>query len=358
MNDRVKSDIHSIISGKRKFAFLLGDCCELLELFPENSMDCVITSPPYWKMREYDVRDKNKLIGNEKRPEEYVKRLVHVFHKIKDILKPEGSAWLNIGDKYHNKNLMGMPWRVAFGMQSDGWILRNDIIWDQMKGTQSVKDRLRDVYEHLFHFVKNKTYYYDHDNIRIKPRKKAVVTDKKVITATGVSGVKYRNQIINSAELNELEKEDALKALDEVLGEVKKGELVDFRMTIRGTQRTYHSNSSKFSGRAKELADKGYYLLKSRAKGYLPSDIWRVVPEDKWRKDVHYAVFPEELLEIPIRATCPEDGIVLDPFCGTGSAVSASMNLRRRGIGMDLSETYLNLAKERLQKQAMQRVLF
>jgi DNA modification methylase len=129
---------------------------------------------------------------------------------------------------------------------------------------------------------------------------------------------------------------------------MRRGEVVDFRMTIRGEQRTYHSENKKVSGRAKELNEKGYFIMKMRKTGFLPADIWRIVPEDTWRKDTHCAVFPEELLKTPILSTCLLDGIVLDPFSGTGSTVKAAVNLGRRGIGIDLSKQYSEIATKRL----------
>jgi DNA modification methylase len=148
--------------------------------------------------------------------------------------------------------------------------------------------------------------------------------------------------------LTEQEKANANKALDEVLQELSNGEIVDFRMTIRGEQRTFHSENTGISGRAKELEAKGFYILKMGANGHLPSDIWRIAPEDTWRKDAHYAVFPEELLLNPIKATCPQGGIVLDPFSGTGSTVALAIKLGRRGIGIDLSENYNQIAENRI----------
>lgn len=342
--------ISDVIMGQNKFAFLHGSCLDILKEFPAESIDCVITSPPYWKLRDYDINENvnGHLIGNEAHPKDYVKNLVTVFNEVKRCLKTDGSLWLNIGDKYDDKNLMGMPWRVALAMQDEGWILRNDIIWDQMKGTQSAKDRMRDVYEHIFHFVKSRKYFFDAEAIRIKPQKNAVVVGDKAISATGVSGKKYKEQIQNSPFLNDHEKKNALGALDDVLNMMKNGELVDFRMTIRGHQRTYHSESTKISGRAKELEDKGYFFILMRSHGFLPADIWRIVPEDKWRKDAHCAVFPEELLLTPIKATSRSGGIVLDPFSGTGSTVSAALKLGRKAIGIDLSENYIEIAERRI----------
>jgi DNA modification methylase len=244
---------------------------------------------------------------------------------------------------------MGMPWRVALSLIDTGWILRNDVIWDQMKGTQSCKDRLRDVYEHIFYFVKEKKYYYDHNEIRIQPVRKPKKYNGELVSATGVSGKKYRQQIENSTILSEEEKANAMKALEETLADMEQGKIVDFRMTIRGQQRTYHSDNQNTSGRAKELATKGYFILRMGSNGHIPSDIWRIAPEDTWRKDTHYAVFPEELLINPIKATCPIDGIVLDPFSGTGSTVYTAVKFNRRGIGIDLCEQYNKTAKKRME---------
>lgn len=340
-----------IIDGVDRFEFATGDSKEILKSVPDNSIDCIITSPPYWQQRIYQdyEGELNNILGSENEPQEYIDNLMSIIDEVHRILKPTGSFWLNLGDKFHKKNLMGMPWRVAIAMQDRGWTLRSDIIWDQMKGTQSAKDRFRDIYEHVFHFVKSaKGYYFDTDSIRIIPDKKPYELNGQITSATGVSGKTYFKKIEETTFLTQEEKEDARAALNETLEEMKNGEIVDFRMTIRGAQRSYHSGNTKISGRAKELADKGFYIIKMRAKGFIPSNIWRIVPEDKWRTDVHCAVFPEELLQTPIIATCPVDGIVLDPFSGTGSTVSAAVKLNRRGIGIDISKQYTELAENTL----------
>jgi DNA modification methylase len=290
LDDFIKSD-------NQKYLLLCGDCLAILRNLPDKFVNCAITSPPYWQQRKYKHENGSDyiLIGDEKKHEDYVTNLVKIFSEVKRVLVDDGSLWLNLGDKYHNKNLMGMPWRVALALQDDGWILRNDIIWDQMKGTQSAKDRFRNIHEHIFHFVKQKKYYYAHNEIRIKPLVKAKNKNGVMISATGVSGKKYFKQINESDVLTEEEKKNALAALENTIDEMKKGEVVDFRMTIRGNQRTYHSDHKKISGRAKDLEKNGFYILKMRSTGHLPSDIWRIVPEDQWRKDAHYAVFPEEL---------------------------------------------------------------
>lgn len=336
------------ITDESRYNIVLGDCLSVLKKMDGESVDCVVTSPPYWGMRSYDNADAEAEIGNEDTFDQYLARLITVFDEVKRVLRKDGSFWLNLGDKYVNKALLGMPWRVAIALMDRGWILRNDVIWHQLKGTQSCKDRLRDSYEHVFHFVKSKKYYYDADSIRIKPSRLPYETNGIVTSSTGVSGKKYRKLIQESTELTEREKENAEKALDEVLAEVKCGLVNDFRMTIRGAQRTWHSDNVKISGRAKELVNRGYYIMKMHAKGHLPNDVWNIVTEDTWRTDSHCAVYPEELLRIPILSTCQENGVVLDPFVGTGTTVSAAVKLGRRGVGIDLSPEYVGISRKRM----------
>ena len=353
MSNRAKQLLKTFFNGGGDCLLIRGACQNILPIIPSESVDCVITSPPYWNQRRYDVdaQERRLLLGNEPSHREYTDNLVSVFREVRRVLTKGGSLWLNLGDKYVNKNLTGIPWRVAIALQDDGWILRNDIIWDQMKGTQSAKDRLRDIHEHVFHFVKRKKYYYAADEIRIAPPVRARDRNGAMVSATGVSGKKYREQIANSPDLSPAERRSATQALDDAIDEMRRGEIVDFRMTIRGFQRTFHSDNGNVSGRAKELQAKGHYILKMHSKGHLPSDIWRIVPEDRWRGDAHYAVFPEALLENPIKASCPPCGVVLDPFCGTGSAMIAALNLNRRAIGIEISARYKALAEARLSEE-------
>lgn len=336
------------LNSTENFRFLCGNTIDVIKLFPDSSVDCIITSPPYWKMRNYGKIKSIYEIGGESSLNSYIDKIVDIFKEALRILKPSGSLWINVGDKYENKSLQGIPWRIALPLMDAGWIMRNDVVWNQMKGTQSCKDRLRDSYEHFFHFVKSKKYYYDSDAIRIRPIKQPVISKDKTISATGVSGKKYRTIIADSNNLSQNEKESALAALDKVLEEIRDGEVNDFRMTIRGAQRTWHGNDAALSGRASELKKRGFYILKIRSKGHIPSDIWNIVPEDRWRKDTHCAVFPEELLRIPILATCPANGIILDPFSGTGTTVSAAIKHCRRGIGIELYPEYIEISKKRI----------
>ena len=333
-------------NGTIKTPLLLnGDAMSLLQLLPNNSIDFVMTSPPYWGKREYE----NGGIGLEEDYHDFVKQLVAIFAELKRVLKPEGSFWLNLGDSYSGKGLVGIPWRVAFDLiDNQGWILRNSVIWNKLKGgMDNSKDRLGNVHENLFHFVKQaKGYYYNADAIRSTPRDSKIINGA-VVSATGVSGVRYKQQIKLSAALSDAEKEVALTALEEILSEMHAGSLSDFRMIIRGQQRVTHSDIEKLSGRAKELRDKGFYFLKYHPKGSKPRDVWEIVPEDTQHREIHFAPYPLELCRLPLLATCPEDGIALDPFCGTGTTVIAARNLGRKSVGIDISHRYLELAQER-----------
>jgi site-specific DNA-methyltransferase (adenine-specific) len=237
-----------------------GNALEVLKNIPTNAIDFVMTSPPYWGKREYE----NGGIGLEKDYKDFIKDLAEICAEIKRVLKPTGSFWLNIGDTYNNKELIGIPWRVAFELtDNQGWILRNSVIWNKLKGgMDNSKDRLSNVHENIFHFVKKaKGYYYDVNAIRSKARESKIVNGA-VVSATGVSGVRYKRQIELSTALSDQEKIIATQSLDKMLLDIGTGKISDFRMVIRGQQRTTHSNSEKVSGRAKELKEKGFYFLK------------------------------------------------------------------------------------------------
>jgi site-specific DNA-methyltransferase (adenine-specific) len=169
-----------------------------------------------------------------------------------------------------------------------------------------------------------------------------------VVSATGVSGVRYRRQIELSTALDAAEKAGAMRALEEALAEVGAGRISDFRMIIRSQQRATHSDGAGVSGRARELKDRGFYVLRYHPSGSKPADVWDIIPEDTQnRAGSHFAAYPVDLCRIPILATCPPAGIVLDPFCGTGTTLLAAQMLGRRSVGIDLSQEYLALAAAR-----------
>jgi DNA modification methylase len=324
--------------------FICGDAEEILEQLPDESIDFCMTSPPYWNKREYSQGG----IGLESSCNEYIDRLLKVFLQVRRVLKSTGSFWLNVGDTYHDKGLQGIPWRLALALiDRQDWILRNDVIWHKLKGPDNAKDKLRNTHEYLLHFVKqSRGFFYDVDAIRAKPRK-SHVKNGAVVSATGVTGIRYKRQIELSTALSHDEKRAASKALDEMLQRIERGEINDFRMVIRNQQRTTHSDSERLSGRAKELSQKGFYFLQYHPEGSKPGDVWDIIPEDTTKRTEHYAAYPEDLCKIPLLSTCPIDGIALDPFCGTGTTNLVALKHGRKSVGIDLSSDYIDTAKRR-----------
>ncbi|WP_225416629.1 DNA-methyltransferase [Ligilactobacillus ruminis] len=335
------------IAGDSMLPLLIqGDAIDVLASLPDCSVDMAITSPPYYMKREYLAGG----IGLEDSYSEYIDNLVDVFKEVYRVLKPTGSFWLNLGDSYQSKNLLMIPQRVAIRLTDEvGFTLRNQVVWNKLKGApDNAKDRLRTLWEPVFFFTKEPSgYYYDVDAVRKKPRKAKSVEHGAVVSATGVSGVRYRRKIELSTELSEEEKKKANKALDDMLHLVETGEVPDFRMVIRGATRTTHGDSKKLSGRAKELAEKGFYFLKYSNKGAKISDVWDIIPEDTQGRRYHYAPYPEDLVKNPIALTCPPSGIVLDPFVGTGTTCKVAHDMQRKSVGIDLAAEYLEIASRR-----------
>lgn len=333
-------------SRKTTPLFLNGDAKEVLSKLPDECVDIVITSPPYYMKREYLAGG----IGLEDTFHEFIENLVSICKEIYRILKPTGSFWLNLGDSYQNKNLLLVPHRVAIKLMDEvGFTLRNQVVWNKLKGSpDNAKDKMRTLWEPVFFFTKNPTgYYYDVDAVRKAPAKAKSVKNGAVVSATGVSGVRYKRKIEISTSLTDSEKTRALIALEEMLYLVKTGEVPDFRMVIRGATRTTHGDSVKLSGRAKELAEKGFYFLKYSKNGAKLSDVWDIIPEDSQGREFHYAPYPEDLVKNPIALTCPPNGIVLDPFVGTGTTCRVAEDMGYKSIGIDLSSDYLVIAEKR-----------
>lgn len=203
------------------------------------------------------------------------------------------------------------------------------------------------MHELLFHFVKKaRGYFYHVDAARHQPRTARVVDDR-VVSATGVSGVRYRRQIELTTALSPGEKLQALAALESMLDQVRAGTIADFRMLIRGVQRATHSDSEKVSGRARELKERGFCFLKYHPDGSKLGDVWDILPEDTQKRKLHFAPYPEDLCKLPILATCPADGVVLDPFAGTGTTNFVAFRLGRKSVGIDISPDHIVAAQRR-----------
>lgn len=272
-----------------------GDAKTVLQWLPRSSINCIITSPPYYLLRDYSTLLQ---IGNEKSPEEYIRNLQAIFAECYRVLRDDGTLWLDIGDKYDNGELLGMPWQVAFALKKDGWILRSDIIWYKPNAVpSSVKNRPTTDHEYVFLFAKNKDYYYDIDTIR-EPH----------ITFTPQSKMKGGR--------NHFGKKN---------GTPEQGK--------------YGSNSNLHSGRWDQVF---------HPKGRNRRTVWEI-PLSKFR-DTHFAVFPEKLVELCILAGCPEGGIVLDPFIGSGTTAVVAQRLGRKFVGIDSNSEYCEMARKRVRQ--------
>jgi DNA modification methylase len=343
--DLTRRVVDHLASGSRTPLFVAGDAREVLTALPAASVDVVMTSPPYWGHREYAGDG----IGLESTRDDYLAHLLAVCAELHRVLKPTGSFWLNLGDTYRAKGLQLIPWRVALALVDDqDWVLRNHVVWNKVKGgPDNARDKLRNLHEPVLHLVKDATrFHYDVDAIRSAPGRTKVVNGRTV-SATGVSGVRYRRRIELSTALDDDERLAALEALDAMLVAVEQGELSDFRMVVRGSGRVTHSDSERVSGRAKELRERGFYFLRYHPRGAKPSDVWEIMPEDTHGRDGHFAAYPQDLCRIPLLATCPEAGVVLDPFCGTGTTNLVAQQLDRPSIGIDLAPQYLTAARRR-----------
>lgn len=311
-----------------------------------ESVNCVITSPPYFGLRSYLPKDSNlkdREIGTEQTPEEYVDAIVGVFREIWRVLKPDGTAWLNIGDSYNGsggaggdynkgglregqprykgrnikplkrKDLILIPSRVALALQADGWWVRNDVVWNKLNPMPgSAKDRLTSSHEYVFLLTKSEKYYFDHVAI-LEPAK----YDGRKQTTYNVGG-KYKDGGARASGERWPNKIRGFKTKDQTLEHPQ-----------------HHGNDIRYS----MIGD-----VPARMK----RDVWSVAT--KPYHGAHYAVFPPDLIEPCVLAGCPPDGIVLDPFAGSGVTCMVARKHGRDAIGLDLNFEYLNTnARERIQ---------
>lgn len=274
---------------------LCGDAYDRLAEFPDLAIDCVVTSPPYFRQRDYEGEQTQ--IGREETPRQYVDRLVAVFSQVRRVLKDSGSLWLVIGDKYDKGEQLGMPWRVALALIDDGWFLRSDIIWHKPNAMpSSVKTRPTTDHEYVFFFTKSKKYFYDADAIR-EPH----------VTFTEKSRMRGGRNHFGKRK-----------------GTPEAGK----------------------NGGDNNLHD-GRWDQAFHPKGRNKRTVWSI-PLSKFR-EAHFAVFPESLVETCIRAGCPADGVVLDPFLGSGTTALVAKRLGRASIGIDCVAEYCEIARRRLE---------
>ncbi|WP_049996366.1 DNA-methyltransferase [Halococcus sediminicola] len=248
-----------------------------------------MTSPPYYQMKDYGH---DAQIGLEEDLEEYLNDLCDVFDELKRVLKENGVFFLNIDDTYYRKSLQMIPEKLALELKERGWTLRNKIIWHKNACMpESVKDRFSHKWEYLFMFTPNRQYEFDLDTVR---EAYSEATKKRLSQNNG-------NPNFNPED-------------------------------DRG-----HANGEKNQVEVNQF---------THEKGKNPGDVW-TIPTAKYCK-AHFAVYPKRLCEKPIKAGCPEDGVVLDPFAGAGTTCVVAQNLGREYIGIELNPEFADLARERL----------
>ncbi len=343
--DPAKQNIVRALGSNPFPQYYCGDALKLLSRVENDSIDCIITSPPYWGLRRYGADS----IATDN-IDEFIENILAVTSQLHRVMKPSGSLWLNLADTYQNKALKGLPWRIALRMiDEQGWILRNDVVWDkQYSAFDSSFDHLRNTHEFIFHFVKNDDFYYDDEELRLFFNNVANKNTKDGKTSSGVTGMKYRRNVMGSTALSDEEKKNALTELDKVVAMVNNGEIPDFRMFIRSFPGQVLDSKSE---KAKSINEKGYYFLLYNKNGTMPGDVWNIAPANSPIE--RYNVFPESLCHLIILSTCPDEGIVLDPYCGLGTACKVAYDLHRRAIGIDVNEDYLQKAKEKIQQQPL-----
>ena len=314
-----------------------GDALETLKQMEDESINCCVTSPPYWGLRDYGVDGQ---LGLEPTPEEYVENMVEVFREVKRVLRKDGTLWLNLGDSYaanrtyqvastlmngdatnkaqacsgrgmkasdfgmKPKNMIGIPWRVAFALQSDGWYLRSDIIWAKPNPMpESVQDRPTKAHEYIFLLSKSARYFYDAEAIKEEAKE-----------WTGQAAT-FKREGGKATQLH-------------VPGQARVSHRPDRK------QDQVHRRYTGFNDRYKQGPKRN------------KRTVWNI--NTKPFPEAHFAVFPPEIPEICIKAGCPGGGTVLDPFAGAGTTLYVAEQLGRNSIGIELNPDYCDIIRRRM----------
>lgn len=331
------------------YRVFIGDVREQLRILPAASAHCVITSPPYWNLRQYlppDHPAKAQEIGQELTPQDYVHHLVEVFREIRRVLRPDGTVWLNLADTYSRgvrsqvpsdtqrgkgsrthgavtaakgsggagvadrlaKNLLGIPWRVALALQDDGWILRSDIIWAKENPLpESVKDRPTRSHEYIFLLAQAPRYYYN----------AAAIAEPVRFGDNGSYFDRGKTEAAHPHQGRDQRPKDRRRH-DAVGGQ-------KYRLV-------HHGEPGIFTGTDRRNR----------------RDVWFISTQPY--AGSHYAAWPERLVELMVLAGCPEGGTVLDPFAGSGTTLAVANRLGRHAIGIDINPEYVPLIHQRCQQ--------
>lgn len=364
----------------QSYELYCGNNIDVLRKMDTNSVDCVVTSPPYFQMRRYT--GSNDEIGIEESVDEYISKLVEVFKECARVVKESGAIWINIDDKYAGKGLMGIPDRLKIRLMDEGLVCRNEVIWQKPNAMpSSAKDRFNNDYEKMYFFVKNSDYYFDtryepctsdvhvvkNAQNRMESKYKDVQQESSVRQGInrerGSKIIAIRRNLPEQLVLVEfLRKRTSAKALHEQTGISKTCLEHWFRRDTVGfayprldhwemAREFVNDGSEEFKEIDKGLTDVSYEsdaVEKNLGKGRVMRAVWSISTSRS--SEQHFAPFPAELVRIPIEATCPPMGVVLDPFMGSGTTGVVALSLGRKFIGIDLSEEYVSMARKRLEE--------
>lgn len=353
-----------------------GDALEVLRGMPAESVNCVVTSPPYWGLRDYGVPGQ---LGLERTPEEYTAKMVEIFREVRRVLRKEGTLWLNLGDCYATgagkvgncpgggeqgdkwkgyrgtregsekhadgamgpmiqpnrmplpglkpKDLVGIPWRIAFALQADGWWLRQDIVWSKDNPMpESVRDRFCKSHEYIFLLSKSERYYFDIDSI-LEPCESGPSDLRKMMESQERIGGKYKN-------------------LDDPLSKASAATNIGRKRSVGGRSGNVERKYGEKVGR------NGSHMGRSVPwEGLVrtPRSVWKINTEPC--REAHFAVMPTRLVERCILAACPPAGTVLDPFMGSGTTAVVARKLNRNYIGIELNPKYIEIANRRIERE-------
>jgi site-specific DNA-methyltransferase (adenine-specific) len=316
-----------------------GDSARFLKQIPDNSIDLVITSPPYFQQREYA----GGATGSERLVENYLDAIMDVFHECVRVTKNCGSIVFNMGDKYENGNLLLVPYRFAIHATNMEKVkLVNNITWIKTNPTpRQFKKRLVSSTEPFFHFVKTDKYYYDLDTFQSINNNKT--KQHNTITKRTTIGNKYRNLIKNS-KLTPKQKKYAIKELDKVISETKEKKITGFRMKIRGIHSIPFGGQS--GGRQIQLDKNGFTIIRMRGNTLKKDVITSSVESLKWNK--HPAIYPESIISEIIKLLSCKGSVILDPYMGSGTTGASAKKLGRHFIGVDINPEYCDIAIQRI----------
>lgn len=370
---------------------ICGDNLAIMKEIPDESIDMVLTSPPYWGLRDYGIGPDQ--LGLEPTPELYIEHLTEIFNEVKRILKKEGTFWLNMGDTYGGsgqgsqtgygdykrqrvigtmeksitsklmpKCVLMTPERLAWSLIQGGWILRNKIIWIKPNSIpSSVKDRYANKYEFVYYFVKSQRNYFDLDSIReplkkssLERLKRGVGESQRYVLFPKYGGGGGINKPRMNVKFN-LRVKDAIKKRSEapLLYKASKKEIEKYQyqdtaecnLTGKNPGDIWVIPTASFPYdyciNCKRLLVRSELIFKNKR---------RYCSSCKKETMSHFSTFPEELCKKAIIPGCPESGIIVDPFCGAGTALFVAKKLRRRFIGIDIKQEYCDMSEKRIEQ--------